>query len=132
VGQCKPLERGSRINIFCSNMFGLPSPMRVTLDEDSMVEKGIHKICYDHICYDKENNFGYVIPENKYRVVWFFHRTDGPAISIPFNNERLYTFMLNGKNVKIEDLTCDDETKVMLCLKYTYIGLSENGYHRYV
>ena len=74
----------------------------------------------------------YKCPDVSY-AIW--HRENGPAV-INYD-QKCVRFFLHGTSVKIEDLPCDDETKVLLALKYDYKGPKESqatkvGWHNYV
>lgn len=55
-----------------------------------------------------------------YQHKWVMHRDDGPAYMS--SGERC-GFYYNGTNFKVENLPIDNETKLMLALKYTPIML---------
>lgn len=54
---------------------------------------------------------------------WVLHKEDGPALTTKMEGI-LHYFFLKGINCSIEDLPCDDITKMHLLLKYT---LSHDG-----
>lgn len=117
------LHAGEFIKIYSMSANYTPHIMDVRLEIDSIECENTYLITYNG------GIMAHVIPENKSRSAWFFHNENDPAIiNHPHECVR---FFINGTSVKINDLKCDEETKVLLSLRHVYDGVTKAGYHSY-
>lgn len=62
---------------------------------------------------------------------WLIHNGNGYGVMDTTKESTPYLFFLMGNSVRIEDLPCDDEVRLMLALKYVFHMTSHNGMHWY-
>lgn len=77
---------------------------------------------HDDICVKVESSMGRVDKEllsaRMFNGKYFLHCEDAPAARYIVGGEPLYMFAIDGCVCKIENLPCDNETKMLLKIKY--------------